>query len=388
MFSSRTPAQYAPNDLARAIEEKRSAGNPFLDLTLSNPTQAGFLYSRDLLNPLTDLASLRYEPSPRGLRNSREALAQYLSANGAKVDPNHLWLTSSTSEAYSFLIKMLVDPGNEVLIPTPSYPLFEPILSLEGVRFQTYPIQYDRGWRIDFESLSERLTPETKALLAVNPNNPTGSFVKAEERRDLWRICEEWNLSLISDEVFFNYPLGKERSGVSFLKKGAPVPTFTMGGVSKEFGLPQMKLSWIHASGPQPILDEASERLDWIADTYLSASIPIQGALPAWLKSGSEVMRQIRARILENESVANDLCKKSKTLEALPVEGGWCKILKFGDRLEEEPFATDLLRHEGVLVQPGYFFDLPFPAAAVVSLLVPTNEFSEGLRRVLRHAAR
>ncbi len=366
MFSSRLHWDLTPNPLTELLRAKLDAGETILDLTESNPTHAGFTYPENLLDP--DPRALRYDPAPRGIASAREAIAAYQG-----VPPGRLLLTASTSESYGFLFKMLCDPGDEILTPRPSYPLFEFLASLESVHVKQYPLAYHEGWWLDFDELLRMVTPRTKAILLVNPNNPTGSYLKKTELEQLVALAHATDMAIISDEVFADYAFEMDDSRVSTLAHCNDVLTFTLSGLSKVCALPQMKLGWIAANGPRH--EEALERLEWIADTYLSVSTPIQLAAPRMLEARGDVQRQICERTQQNLAALNG--------RHLRVEGGWYATIPMPRTRSEESWVMDLLREHNVLVQPGYFFDFQSEAFVVVSLLTKPDVFAEGIRRLL-----
>jgi len=380
MFSSRLKLDLARNPLSRLLEEKRSAGAKILDLTESNPTRAGLIYpENEILEALADSAALRYEPTPNGLIQAREAVAQYYMERGRTVAASNVLLTASTSEAYSYLFKLLTDPGDEVLVPRPSYPLFEYLAAMESVNVKQYPLRYDGAWHIDFEALERALTKCTRAIVVVNPNNPTGSFLSVEGGRRLEEIAARSGLAILSDEVFSDYAFGEARahpfSGIA--------PVFSMSGLSKIAGLPQMKLGWIVVD---PGHEEAIERLEWIADTFLSVSAPAQVALPKLLDLSRGIQQQIRERTAANLNLLRERVKNS-TLNVLNVEGGWNAILQVPRTRTEEEWTLALLRDRDVLVQPGFFYDFESEAFLVLSLLTEPITFAEGVRRIVDFAA-
>lgn len=344
------------------IERRKRSG--LLDLTESNPTQASLPYPCDALaDALARGARASYDPDPRGLRSAREALAAHLSC-----DAEDLILTASTSEAYSFLFKLLCNPGDAVLTATPSYPLFEHLASLELVELRTFPLEFHRRWELHAAPAGER----AKAILVVNPNNPTGSFVSPTEQNMLASL----RLPIVSDEVFLDYPL--EGSGSSFLRDDTL--TFTLGGLSKSFGLPHFKLAWIRVGGPGK--QEALEALELIADNYLSVATPVQVALPDILRCGPGIRDAIRARTRANlDSLRRQLAAVT-SLRALPVEGGWSVVLRVPRLMSDEELALALL-DRGVVVQPGFFFDFEQEGFLVLSLLPPEEVFTEGVRRII-----
>jgi aspartate/methionine/tyrosine aminotransferase len=362
--------------LARTEEE--SGGRALLDLTVSNPTACGFAYDAEtLLGPLRNEAALGYDPDPRGMRSAREAVGQYYADHGAAVDPDAVVLTTSTSEAYSYLFRLLCDPGDEVLVAQPSYPLFDFLADLDDVRLRPYPLFYDFGWWIDFAELERRIGPRTKAVLVVHPNNPTGHWTHRAERERLEEMCARHGLALIVDEVFLDYPLAGEPAAASFAVGPHPALTFVLSGMSKIAALPQMKVAWVAAFGPGEARTEALGRLEVIADTFLSMGAPAQLALPAWLATRGAMQAQIAARTERNLAVLRD----QAGVGVLRVEAGWAAVLLL--RGWEAP-ARRLLAECGVVVHPGEFYGLGDPRMVVVSLLTPEALFRAGMERMAR----
>jgi len=381
MFSSRLEWGHEANSLAQLLERKRAAGEPLLDLTESNPTAAGFDYpEREIVASLADPRSLRYEPNPAGLLAARDAVAEYYRG---RVNPQRLLLTASTSEAYALVFKLLADPGDDVLVPRPSYPLFEFLASLESVRVKQYALVYHGRWEIDLDALASAITERTRAIVLVNPNNPTGSFLKIDELQRLIALCKEHQLALVSDEVFGDYALREASDVVRSLIDVDEVLTFVFSGLSKVVGLPQLKLGWIAAGGPPELRLEALRRMELIADTYLSVATPVQWALPILLSSRRFLQEQIRARTRRNLEFLREQIGPSSSWRVLDVEGGWYAIVQAPRIRSEEEWALLLLREDGVLVQPGFFFDMESEAFLVVSLLTRPDTFSEGIRRIL-----
>lgn len=376
MFSSRFKWDLRPNPLSVLLESKRTAGVPIFDLTESNPTRAGFEYPPAIMDSLADAAAFRYEPSPRGLLPARQAISEYYAARGMEVPSSRILLTASTSEAYAYLFKLLTDPGDEVLTPRPSYPLFEFLTAMESVEARQYSLRYDGAWHIDFESLENSITSRTRAIVVVNPNNPTGSFLKPDEADRLDALAASHGIAILSDEVFSDYAFAP----VLALPENRQALTFSMSGLSKLAGLPQMKLGWIVARGPGHEI--ALERLELIADTYLSVGTPVQAALPKLLAPASEVRTQIQERTRQNLNWLRAKLHESAA-QVLTVEGGWSAVLQVPRIRTEEGWAIELLAEQNVLVQPGFFFDFETEAFLVVSLLTRGDLFQEGLRRFL-----
>ncbi|HEX3438649.1 MAG TPA: pyridoxal phosphate-dependent aminotransferase [Pseudacidobacterium sp.] len=383
-FSARTAWETTETELARALRERREAGLAVLDLTASNPTHCGFQYDgATILDPLAAKEALTYDPNPQGMLSAREAVCGYYRERGAQIDAVQIFLTTSTSEAYSYVFRLLCDAGDEVLIAQPSYPLFDFLASLEDVRLVPYSLFYDHGWHLDIEDVRRRVTPRTRAIALVHPNNPSGNFVKPYERRQLENLCREKNLALIVDEVFLDYPLTR-KAGQSFAAAPHPVLTFVLSGLSKIAGLPQMKAAWIAALGPQPELGEALARLEVIADTFLSMNAPVQCALPVWLKQRDVLQQQIQRRIVSNLDALDKLLAMQSMVTRLEVEAGWYAVLRVPALQSDEELAVDLIRTLGVSVHPGYFFGFSGDGWLVISLLTPENEFHEGMEKVLQ----
>jgi len=373
-FSQRTNWNTEESGLARAHRLRREAGLPIADLTASNPTRCGFVYPQDLLEALTDPRALDYDPQPRGSLRAREAVCAYYADLGALVRPEQVILTTSTSEAYSFLFRLLCDPGSEILVAQPGYPLFDFLAVLDDVGLKAAPLVYDHGWQIDPEGFRRAMTANTRAIVLVHPNNPTGHFTKPWEAAELARLCREFDLSLIVDEVFLDYGFA---GGVSTFAAGFDgVPVFAVSGLSKIAGLPQMKAAWIVTTGPAA--GSALDRLEVIADTFLSMNAPVQCALPAWLEGRAAIQNQIRARVAANLAELDLQLERLPEVCRLQVEGGWYAVLRIPALQPDEQTVLALLE-QGVWVQPGFFFAMPESGWLVVSLLGPKQEFSTGV---------
>ncbi len=383
-FSRRLPSRTDANAIARALAGLRAAGTPVIDLTESNPTRAGFEYPPDLLDSLAGAQALAYDPHPFGLPGAREAVAADASRRGAAIDPADVVLTASTSESYSWLFKLLCDPGEAVLVPQPSYPLFEHLTRLEGVASVPYALDYHGRWEIDFDSLAAA-PAATRAMLVVSPNNPTGSYMSRAELARAMEICSRRGWALIVDEVFADYTLD-EPHPLTDLAARADVLCFTLGGASKSLGLPQVKLGWIVAGGPPGERHEALAALELIADTFLSVGTPVQVAAADLLRRGGAVRRAIHGRVRANLDRARAVAARYPSCDVLRVEGGWAAPIRVPATRDEERLVLDLLDLERVLVHPGYFFDFPREAVLVVSLLVREDVFGGALERVLAAA--
>ena len=386
MFSRRTNWNLSQNQYTQALADFRASGRKLLDLTMSNPTEVGLHFeSGRLLSALSDSRGLEYEPVAKGLLEAREAVGTYYGEKGIEISPEQIFLTVSTSEAYSFVFRLLCDPGDEVLVPQPSYPLFEFLADLQDVKLVPYELIYDHGWQIDFHSLECAITSKTRAVLIVHPNNPTGSFVKQAEKTLLDRICADRELAVVADEVFLDYSLGKGDE-LSFAGSRGAL-TFALSGLSKISALPQMKLAWMVVSGPEKLAREATERLEVIADTYLSVNAPVQWALPELLDSRRTIQQQLRTRVQRNLAILDAQLQQQQLCHRLLVEGGWYAVLRVPVTRTDEELAIELLEREGVLVQPGHFYDFASNGYLIVSLITPEQEFQVGIVKVLKHFA-
>jgi alanine-synthesizing transaminase len=397
-FSARTEWDLGETRLARALRERRAAGHEVLDLTASNPTQCGFQYDEaGILAALGDARAMTYDPDPRGMRRAREAVCRYYAERGARVEPEQVFLTTSTSEAYSWLFRLLCDARDEVLIAQPSYPLFDFLAQIEDVRLKPYPLGYDYGWQMDLAGLRERVTEWTRAIAVVHPNNPTGHWTR--ERAELEALCVERGLALIVDEVFLDYGLEEPAGGGSGpshfcqnrAEMGHPVSfavgmhsclTFVLSGISKVAALPQMKAAWIAAFGPEPELREALERLEVVADTFLSMNAPVQCALETWLRGAGGLQEQIRARTRGNLRALDGVLVRYPAVTRLEVEAGWYAVLRVPALGRDEDLAVRLVEGRGVSVHPGYFFGFSGEGWLVVSLLTPGEEFRKGVEEI------
>ncbi len=382
LFSRRTSWDLAANALAGALAAARSSGAPLLDLTESNPTRVGLAWPPAVLaESLVGDHLAAYEPAPLGLLEAREAVAGYLSAHGAAVQPDRIMLTASTSEGYALLLKLLCDPGDEVLVPAPAYPLLDLLADLESVRLVRYPLRHDGGWSVDLEALEAAVSARTRAVVVVSPANPTGWLLSDEEGAAIERLCASRGLALIGDEVFADTALAPVRGVLT--ARGCLA--FHLSGLSKVCGLPQLKAGWLAAGGPDPLVAAAMERLEVIADAYLSVSGLVQRALPALLARREAFLAALRARLAENRAAVEAV--RDAPLHALRSGGGWSAVLRIGETLDEEALCLELLAG-GVVVQPGFFYDFQRSGHLVVSLLPEPDVFREGLARVVARLRR
>jgi alanine-synthesizing transaminase len=392
MFASRTNWRLETNRLTRALEEHRRSGKELFDLTASNPTTCGFAYpEREILGALTDRRGLVYRPESKGLREAREAVAEYyadragFSGSDARIDPESILLASGTSEAYSHIFRLLCEAGNEILVPAPSYPLFEFLADLADIHLVPYPLLYDHGWQIDFASLRAALTPRSRAVLVVHPNNPTGSFVKPHEAAELAEICATRGMAIVADEVFLDYTSGATPAQTFALSNAAL--TFTLSGLSKISLLPQMKLAWTVVSGPGAVVQTAVDLLEIISDTFLSPSTPVQLALCKFLSLRHALQAQLQQRVSANLSSLDSMLRESKSLAHLDREGGWYAILRVPVTGTDDDLSVTLLERFSVLVHPGHFFNFSQEGFLVLSLITPEQQFQVGLRRLQKFFA-
>lgn len=382
-FANRTNWNLAPNRLSEALARHRAAGKRLIDLTVSNPTECGFVYDQSaILDALRNVQSLKYEPIERGLASARQAVAEYYAERGASVDIEDIFLTTSTSEAYSYVFRLLCNPGDEILVPAPSYPLFDFLADIQDVKLVRYPLVYDQGWQFDFHTLEQSITPRVRGIVVVNPNNPTGHFVKRAEMEKLNAICAERQLALIADEVFLDFSLHGQ-TPLSFAGN-RDVVTFAMSGLSKICGLPQMKAAWVVVGGPPEPKKEALVRLEVIADTYLSMNAPIQLAMPTFLAQRRGFQEQLMARMRRNLVELDRQLALQKVCSRLEVEGGWYVVLRVPATQTDDELPLSLLAGSGVHVHPGHFYDLPANGYLVVSLISRETEFSTGLDTLLK----
>jgi alanine-synthesizing transaminase len=382
MFSDRTNWNLISNRLSEALARHRAAGKPFLDLSVSNPTECGFEYDRQaILQALSSPHSLSYDPDPKGLLSARLAVSEYYSTREIVVPTEDVILTTSTSEAYSFAFRLLCNPGDELLIPEPSYPLFSFLAGIHDVKLVSYPLLYDHGWQIDFHALQQAITTRTRGLIVVNPNNPTGHFCKSGETQKLNEICSPRQIAVIADEVFLDFHLAAIQPR-SFAANTRSL-TFTMSGLSKISGLPQMKAAWLIASGPEELKAQALARFEVIADTFLSMNAPILQAMPAFLQLRHGFQKQVMARVRKNQAEFDKQLSAQSSCARLEMEGGWYAVLRVPVIRSDEDLAIELLTSRGVYVHPGHFYDFPTDGYLIVSLIAPEGDFNEGIKRLL-----
>ncbi len=385
-FSRRVPSDVSANRLTERLESLRARGVELLDLTQSNPSRVGLDFPPS--GELDDVPTAPYDPHPLGLPAAREAVAQDFARRGISVDSRRTVLTASTSESYSFLFKLLCDPGESVLIPRPSYPLLEHLTRLEGVRGTPYALDYHDAWAIDLAGLEERIAGDTRAIVVVSPNNPTGSFLTSHELEAIVAVCRRYGLALIGDEVFADYPLRSDGDRRPSVLDQRDVLTFGLGGLSKSAGLPGAKLGWMAIGGPPAAVHPALSRLELISDTYLSVSGAIQHAASGLLARAGAPRRRIASRVAANHTALLTQLRACPACRALDVEGGWAVPIQVPATRTEEALVLELLERDRVLVHPGYFFDFPREAFVVVSLLPDPSIFSQGIARVLARAVR
>jgi alanine-synthesizing transaminase len=400
MFADRTNWNLTPNRLSEELAQHLAAGKRIFDLSASNPTEGGFEYDGEsMLRALCNETALTYVPDPKGLLRARQAVAEYYAGRGDEVSVEDIVLTTSTSEAYSFIFRVLCNPGDEVLVPAPSYPLFGFLADIHDVRLIQYPLLYDYGWQIDFHALQQATTPRTRGVIVVNPNNPTGHFVRPEDLDTLNEICSLRGMAIVADEVFLDFahgetsarrdptknsrPRGAAGKKPSSLAVNSGALTFTMSGLSKISGLPQMKAAWLVTSGPEALKTKALERLEVIADTYLSMNAPVQLALPELLQQRHGFQKQVMTRVRKNVAELDRQLTQKKSCNRLEIEGGWYAVLRVPATRSDDDLAVELLKTKGIYVHPGHFYDFPNDGYLIVSLIMPEREFSEGIRLLL-----
>ena len=383
MFSTRLSFDLTPNRLSAALSRLRSAGVAIDDLTESNPTCAGLEYPQRLLDALSTPEGLTYDPQPFGLPEARQAVVDDFRRRGLAVSRDRVVLTSSTSEAYSLLFKLLCDPGDDVLVPVPSYPLFEYLAGLDAVQVRPYRLDDHGGWSYDVDAIKRATTPRTRAVVLVSPNNPTGSYLKRQELDAIAGHCSAHDLAIIGDEVFAEYVVDADVARTTTVLAQREALTFGLGGLSKALGLPQLKLGWMVVCGPDDLVKPALERLELICDSYLSVATPVQHALPTLLHEGAAVRSQIRQRVTRNYRALVEAAELTPAVRVLRTEGGWSAVLQVPAVQSEESLVLQLLEQDHVLVHPGYFFDFPREAFLIVSLLPRPDVFDRATARML-----
>ncbi len=385
IFSERTQWDLDQNSITKAIDELKSSKREMFDLTQSNPTLCSFSFpSKEILNAFVDDDNLSYGPDSQGILKAREAISDYYAKKNVNVDPANIFLTASTSEGYSLLFKLLANPQDSILFPQPSYPLFQFLCDINDVLIQYYPLVYNGRWQVQLNQMQkDENFSQAKAFVIVNPNNPTGSIISTQELTEINQFCKKNNMAIICDEVFADF-LFKGTQGYVTLSRNEEVLTFTLGGLSKTLGLPQMKLSWILMSGPKEFVGEAKGRLQIISDTYLSVNTPVQNALKNLLSEADVIQSQINQRVDQNIQSLKKLLGGFQKVSYLNSEGGWYFVLKILGLQNEEKFILDLIQEEQVLVHPGYFYDFAKDGYIVLSLIVPNRIFVEGLGRILK----
>jgi len=385
MFAERTKWKLRPNLISKQLERLKHAKKSMIDLSESNPTRCGFSYLKDeLLKPFKNAQNLAYTPDPKGMLAARKVISEDYAEKKLHVKLEQIFLTASTSESYSVLFKLLLNPGERILAPRPSYPLFDFLAGLNNVKLDHYQLDYDGEWFINFESIERAWQPTTKALVLVHPNNPTGSFVKRRELEWVLRFARRKSIALISDEVFFDFPLTKNQEQALPLVAKSEALCFSLGGLSKSLGLPQMKLGWIAANGPKPVLKQAAAKLEFILDTYLSVNTPVQNAMREWFRNRKQIQDEIRGRVQCHYALLRKICDTPSPVNVLSIEGGWYGVLRIPRLCSEEQWVLRFLKEDQVLVQPGYFYDFPNEAFIVVSLIPETDIFQKGILKVLR----
>ncbi len=386
MFARRTEWTLSQNRFSLALNQVRAHGTKLLDLTVSNPTECGFDFdSATILASLSRPESLKYDPQPQGLLSARQGVADYYNGKALRgqrqISAEQILLTTSTSEAYSYLFRLLCDPGDEVLVPRPSYPLFDFLADIQDVKLRRYDLFYDHGWHVDIGGLRSAVTQRTRAILVVNPNNPTGSFLHKRELLQLETLCAERNLALISDEVFLDYEV--ESAAEVSLAFSSECLAFALGGLSKICCLPQMKVAWMVLSGPDELRRKAHERLEVIADTYLSQNAPVQHAVPTLLEQRKGIQPQLTRRVRSNLEFLDQQLHAALQVQRLRVEGGWYVVLRVPAHQSDEELAIQLIADDGVVVHPGHFYEFQSDGYLVLSLITPNAVFQDGLRAIL-----
>ncbi len=388
MFAKRTDWEFHSNQITLQLDVLKQNAVDVIDLTESNPTRCGFVYpSEKILNTLSDPANLSYQPHPQGMLCARQAVSQYYQRLKVDIDPEKIFLTASTSEAYSYLFRLLADPGDHILIAQPGYPLFQFLADINDLHVDFYSLAYEDGWHIDFETIENQISKKTRVLILVNPNNPTGSYIKKDELTALNHLCQKHHIAMICDEVFFDYPFEDDQKNFLSLAHNRSTLTFTLSGISKILALPQMKIGWIVVGGPEDQVQESLQRLEVISDTFLSVSTPAQNALPQWFSTQEKIQKELKYRTAVNRSELKKMAEHFPQCRLLEAEGGWYAILKIPGIKNEEQWVLELLNEGHVYVHPGYFFDFEDEPCLVLSLLTQPQRFQEGIKRIFRKIA-
>jgi len=383
MFSKRTQWSLTQNKLSEKISQLTSKGKALINLTESNPTKCGFFVSRNILSSLNQISNKHYSPNSQGLERARSAVAQYYKEKSVSVQANQIFITSSTSEAYSYIFRLLLNSGDEVMMPTPSYPLINYLAKLNDVSVKTYSLGYEKRWSMDVNSIGKSFKKQ-KLMILINPNNPTGNYIYESELKLINQLAEKQKAALLCDEVFHDFNLREKTKTPLSLASNNKVLTFTLSGISKSLALPQMKLSWIVVSGPKRVREEAMKRLEVIADTFLSVSTPVQNALPVWLKERDKIQAGIKKRVLSNLDYLQRELVKYPENQILTVEGGWSVIIQIPKIYSEEDWVLKFLTQDQVIVHPGYFYDFPKEAYIVISLILPPKQFRQGICKIFK----
>lgn len=388
MFAKRTEWEFQVNSLTSLLERLKQKNVDIIDLTESNPTRCQFSYPQDqILNSLSLQNNLSYDPQPKGMLSARQAVSRYYEKKGYPIDPERIFLTASTSEAYSYLFRLLADPGDHILIAQPGYPLFQFLADINDLHVDFYSLAYEDGWHIDFETIENQISKKTRVLVLVNPNNPTGSYIKTAELKKINDICRKNKIAIICDEVFFDYQLDPPRERVPTLVSNDEALTFTLSGISKILAMPQMKIGWAIVNGPEAEVSETIKRLEVISDTFLSVSTPVQNALPFWFEWQDKIQNEVKERVKNNFEMLKKESKEISGCQLLSVEGGWYAVLRLPDTKEEDEWVSEFLNSGHVFVHPGYFFDFQDEPCLVLSLLTQPQKFQEGIKRIFRKIA-
>lgn len=384
MFSCRTNWNFQNNRITKLIQEYQRNNISIIDLSESNPTKVGFNYpEKFVLKDFCSGKNLIYNPHPKGLINAREAICKFYHKKNINIHPESIIITAGSSDAYNYIFRLIAEPGDEILVPSPSYPLLQFLSRLNDISIKNYRLLYDGEWHIDIDSIYRNITNKTKAILFIHPNNPTGSYVKNEEYEKVLELANRYGLIFISDEVFYEYEIEDKPNKFNSFSEKSDILTFTINGISKLLGLSQMKLGWVIVSGPNKLKQEAINRLEIISDTFLSVNTPVQNSLPIWLENYEELHNQIKHRVIINYFRIKDQILANSAIELLNVEGGWNGILRFPNIFTDEQWVELFLKKYRLFLQPGYFYDFERGAYLLVSLLLPENIIKKNIIAVL-----